>query len=338
MSPVTINDVAEKAGVSAKTVSRVLNEEPFVKDSTRESVLKAIGELGYRPNSLARSLRMQETKTIGLVVPNSANPFYADVAKGVEKVSFDEGYNIILCNSDRNINKEIMYADLLAQKQTDGILFVGAWIGDQMDHIHQLHQTGMPMVIVDRLIRGLPIDSIVADNFLGGKIATEHLLSLGHRRIACIAGAPEATPNAKRLLGYKDALEQAGIPTNESLIFRGDFQYSGGYQGGQALLSLAEPPTAIFAANDLMAVGAIRAALDQGLSVPDDLSVVGFDDIQMSAFVNPSLTTISPHNQKMGEIAMRMLLDRIREKNLPVRHESLDVELIERQSTKGVFE
>ena len=148
MSSITISDVAKKAGVSPKTVSRVLNEEPFVKDSTRERVLKVIRELGYRPNTLARSLRKQETRTIGLVVPNSANPFYADVGRGVEAISFDEGYNLILCNSDRNIEKEIMYADLLAQKQVDGIIFAGAWIGDQVDHIRDLQNLGMPIVVV----------------------------------------------------------------------------------------------------------------------------------------------------------------------------------------------
>jgi LacI family transcriptional regulator len=336
MSSITISDVAKKAGVSPKTVSRVLNEEPFVKDSTRERVLKVIRELGYRPNTLARSLRKQETRTIGLVVPNSANPFYADVGRGVEAISFDEGYNLILCNSDRNIEKEIMYADLLAQKQVDGIIFAGAWIGDQVDHIRDLQNLGMPIVVVDRNIKDCEIDSVAADNYQGGWLATNHLLELRHKKIGCIAGVPQYTLNAQRLVGYQDAIREAGLLLDENLIYRADFQYEGGYEGALKLLSLEDRPTAIFAANDLMAVGAIRAALDCGISVPDELSVIGFDDIQMGAFVNPALTTISPNNQRMGEIAMRMLLDRIRQKDKPFRSEVLEVALVERQSSKRI--
>ena len=329
----TMQDVADLAKVSKTTVSHVINETRPVSEETRQRVLNSMKELGYQPNILARSLRKKETSTIGLIVPNNANPFYAEVSRGVESLSFEEGYNVILCNSDRNLQKEIAYTELLLKKRVDGILFVGAWVGEQIQHLHEIHLQGIPLAVVDRFTQDLDIDSVRIDNRLGGWLATSHLLGLGHRRISCIGGIPEFTPNAERITGYKKAMGDAGINVESELVIRANFQFEGGYKAAQQLLSLDDRPTAIFACNDLTAIGAIRAATDLGYGVPDDLSVVGFDDIQMAQYACPQLTTISQPMFEMGNLATEMLLERIRDTNIPRRERIFKPNLIVRQST-----
>ena len=319
----TMQDVADLAKVSKTTVSHVINETRPVSEEKRERVQKAMKELGYHPNILARSLRKRETSTIGLIVPNNANPFYAEVSRGVESLSFDEGYNVILCNSDRNLEKEIV----------DGMLFVGAWAGEQTQHLIEISHQGIPLTVVDRFVPDLDIDSVRTDNHLGGWLATSHLIGLGHTRIGCIGGTPKFTPNAERITGYQKALRDAGIRTDDAMIVRTNFQFEGGHKAAQKLLSRKDPPTAIFACNDLMAIGAMRAATDLGYRIPEELSIVGFDDIQMAQFTCPQLTTIAQPMYEMGKRATEMLLERIRETNIPKRERVLEPELVVRQST-----
>ena len=329
----TMQDVADLAKVSKTTVSHILNETRPVSEEKRQRVLNAMKELGYHPNILARSLRKNETGTIGLIVPNSANPFYAEVSRGVESLSFDEGYNVILCNSDRNLEKEIAYTKLLINKRVDGILFVGAWVGEQTQHLHDIHEQGIPLAVVDRFVPDIDIDSVRTDNHLGGWLATSHLIGLGHKRISCIGGTPEFTPNAERIIGYQKAMRDAGIPIDDNLIVRTNFQFEGGHSAAQQLLSRDNRPTAIFACNDLMAIGAMRAASDLGLRIPEDISIVGFDDIQMAQHTCPQLTTISQPMVEMGKLATEMLLERIGNANTVQRIRILEPKLIVRQST-----
>ena len=329
----TMQDVADLAKVSKTTVSHVLNETRPVSEEKRQRVLNSIKELGYQPNILARSLRKSETGTIGLIVPNSANPFYAEVSRGVESLSFDEGYNVILCNSDRNLDKEIANSELLLKKRVDGILFVGAWVGENIQHLHDIHKQGIPLAVVDRFAPDIDIDSVRTDNHLGGWLATSHLLGLGHKRISCIGGTPEFTPNAERIIGYQKAMRDAGILIDDDLIIRTNFQFEGGHRAAQQLLSLEDRPTAIFACNDLMAIGAMRAATDLGLRIPEDISIVGFDDIQMAQYACPQLTTIAQPMFDMGKRATEMLLERIRDVNIPQRKRVFEPKLVVRQST-----
>ena len=240
---------------------------------------------------------------------------------------------MFLCNSDRDLEKEVHYADLMLMKRVDGIIFVGAWSGEHIEHMFKLHERGIPIVAVDRNVFDLPVDSVVADNHLGGRQATEHLIQLGHKRIACIAGTPRSTPNAERLAGYKAALENAGLAYDDSLVVFADFQVDGGYNAATQLISGPNPPTAIFACNDLMAIGAMRSGLDAGLVLPGDLSIVGFDDIIMASYTNPSLTTILHPKREMGSRATTMLLERISENDLAPRRVVLSTQLIVRDST-----
>ena len=328
---VTIRDVAQRAGVSTATVSYVINETRRVSDETRTKVLAAVEELGYRPNRIARSLVRGETHTIGLILPDNANPFFAEIARGVEDTSFARGYNVILCNSYGDLDKELRYANVLIEKQVDGILLVSA--GMNTEHILLLQARRIPVGVVDRDIPDVSVDKMLTDNLNGGRLATNHLIELGHRRIACITGPSEVNASAERVTGYRQAHEKSGIPVDEALVVKGDFQCESGYQRARDLLISEDPPTGIFACNDMMAIGAIGAAVQMGLAVPVDLSVVGYDNIRLSAFTNPPLTTIIEPQYEQGVLAARRLLERISDPNLPPRREILSIALLVRQST-----
>ena len=329
-----MRDVAVRAGVSITTVSHVINESRPVSQELRLRVLAATRELDYQPNLLARGLRCGQTHTLGVIVPDSANPFFAEVARGIEDTVFKHGYNIILCNSDGDLDKELLYANVLSLKQVDGILFVA--VGVSTEHILALEGQSIPVVVVDREVPHAAVDSVLTDNARGGWLATRHLLDLGHRRIACVAGPSDVAPSAERLTGYRRALDDDAIPVDEALILRGDFQYESGHQAARHLLSMDSPPTAIFASNDLMAIGAISAAVEMGQHVPADLSVVGFDDVRLASFANPALTTVAQPKYEMGVVAATMLLERMRDPGMPPRRRVLDTELIVRRSTAPV--
>jgi LacI family transcriptional regulator len=331
---VTMRDVADQAGVSITTVSHVVNDTRPVSAELRERVLAAMQQLGYRPNRLARSLRRGETHTIGMIVPDSANPFFAELARGVEDASFEHGYSVILCNSDGDLDKEMLYTNVLSERRVDGILFVAA--GVSSERIRDLQSKHMPLVVVDRDLPDLTVDSVLTDNARGGRAATLHLVELGHRRIGCITGPSGLTPSAERVTGYLSALDESSIPVDDRLIVRGDFQYQAGYQAARGLLTLADAPTAIFACNDLMAVGAVSAAVELGLHIPHDLSVVGFDDVQLASFANPPLTTVVQPKYEMGVVATTMLLERVRALDAPPRRRLLETRLRIRQSTAQV--
>jgi len=326
-----MRDVAERAGVSVTTVSHVVNETRPVSDELRQRVSAAMDELGYQPNRLARSLRLQETHTIGMIVPDSANPFFAEVARGIEDTSFEQSYNVILCNSDGNLDKELLYTNVLVEKQVDGILFVAA--GVSTEHIRALQTRRMPLVLVDRDIPGVAVDSVLTDNARGGWQAIHYLIELGHRRIGCITGPSDVTPSAERVTGYRQALREAGIAADENLVVKGDFQYQSGFRATQQLLEVNDPPTAVFACNDLMAVGAISAVIESGRRVPADLSVIGFDDVPLASFTNPPLTTIAQPKYEMGALATTMLLERVQDRDTPPRRKLLDTSLFVRHST-----
>lgn len=327
-----MRDVAVRAGVSVTSVSHVINQTRVVSDDIRKRVLSAMNELGYQPNALARSLRRKETYTIGVIMTNSADPFFAEITRGVEDTCFEQGYNIILCNSDSDLDKELFYTNTLSKKRVDGILFLAAG-GKSNQHICTVQERGTPLVVVDRYIPDLAVDTVLIDNARGGWLATQHLIGLGHHRIGCIAGPSDLSLSAERVTGYRHALQEAGLAVDESLIVKGDFQYESGYQAAQQFFTKPDPPTAIFVCNDLMAIGVINAAVKQGWQVPLLLSVVGFDDIRLASYTNPLLTTVAQPKYEMGSIATTMLLERIHSPEMPPRQQLLDTHLIVREST-----
>lgn len=328
----TIKEVAEKASVSPTTVSHVINQTRFVSEDVRARVMAAMDELGYQPNALARSLRRGQTFTIGLILPDSANPFFAEIGHYIESDAFVSNYNVILCNTEGDLEKEKVYVDVLIKKQVDGIIFVAA--GDRPDSLYPLLRRKLPVVLIDRNLPEIQedIDSVFTNNYEGGYRITRHLLDLGHQRIGCIGGPTYLTPSAERLVGYRDALQEAGIAFDEKLIRRGDFHPESGRVAATQLLMQPAPPTAIFAFNDLMAIGVLRAASELGRRVPHDLAVVGFDDIELARFTAPALTTIAQPKMEMGKKAVELLVERMHNHDLPTRTELLPTKLIIRES------
>ncbi len=331
----TILDVAERAGVSPTTVSHVLNNTRHVNEGTRERVLQAIEELHYRPNILARSLRRRETKTLGILIPDNANPFFAEMVRGIEDTVFDEGYTVLLGNSDGEPDKEQRYLDLFIDKQVDGVVLVAAAMQSEKT-VEVLSSPFISAVVVDREIESGRMDQVLADNLGGGYEATRHLLELGHRRIACITGPSQVTPSAERVTGYRRALEAREMAPDPELVLAGDFRHAGGFRAARTLLGLDQPPTAIFACNDMMALGVLAAAHELGVRVPGELSLVGFDDIALDELVVPRLTTICQPAYEMGSLAAALLLKRLEEPDRPVERQILETYLVERESTGPV--
>ena len=331
----TIREVAESAGVSYATVSHVINNTRVVTQETRERVLAAMSALNYRPNALARSLRQGKTNSLGLVLPDSANPFFAEISRSIEDAAFKKGYSVFLCNTELDTQRELFYVDVLSKKQVDGIIFVAA--GDQADSLDFLLRQNMPVVMIDRDLPNVEVDAVLTDHQLGGRLATQHLIQLGHKRIACIAGPSSITPSAERLTGYRKALEEAGLSYDERLIMRGDYHAQSGMDITHAILKLEPRPTAIFALNDLMALGALRAAAEAGYSVPRDLAVVGYDDLELARFTNPPLTTIAQPKKEIGAQAVNLLVDRIALKSRSPSRLVLAPELIVRRSTQPLI-
>src|SRR5215208_1199415 len=330
----TIREVAESAGVSYATVSHVINNTRLVSKETRERVLAAMSELNYRPNALARSLRQGKTNTLGLVLPDSANPFFAEISRSIEDEAFKKGYSVFLCNTELDTQRELFYVDVLSKKQVDGIIFVAA--GDQADSLDFLLRQNMPVVMIDRDLPNVEVDAVLTDHQLGGCLATQHLLELGHTRIACIAGPSSITPSAERITGYRNALEEAGLAADETLILRGDYHAQSGMEMSHAILRMEPRPTAIFAMNDLMALGALRAAAEEGCSVPGDLAVVGYDDLELAHFTNPPLTTIAQPKKEIGAQAISLLVDRMSRRDRSPSRIVLPPELIVRRSTQSL--
>jgi DNA-binding LacI/PurR family transcriptional regulator len=305
---VNITDVAKKAGVSISTVSRVLNNAGHqVKPETRERVLEAVRELGFRPNDLARGLLLKKSRTIGLIIPDISNPYYPELSLGVEATASEHGYAVIFCNTSRRADKLEHYVDVLLQKRADGIIIAGG--GTDFAPVSQaLSDFDVEVAVIGR--HGLPFPSVQVDNVRAAYEATSHLADLEHRRIAFVSGPLNLTSVQDRLRGYRRCLKERWIPHDERLIREGNFEAESGYSAALSLLQSSVSPTAIFAANDRMAFGVIVAATDLGMKIPDDLSVVGFDDITMASYVRPTLTTVALPGYEMGAAAMRLLLRR----------------------------
>lgn len=331
-TPITIRDVANAAGVHPSTVSRVINGNSNISQKTVKKVLSIIKELNYTPNALARGLKTSKLQTFGMLIPDIANPFFAGLARGVEDAANEHGYNVILCNTDYSLEKELRYLRLLEERRVEGLILANAKF--RYKSIMELEKRGFPYMLLSRNIKGLQKNSISIDNIAGGFLATEHLIRLGHRKIGHITGIYNTTADMDRIKGFKQALQYHKIPFNKQYVGKGDFKNKGGYQVMNNFLKLVDPPTAIFTANDLLAVGAIEAIREKGYDVPHDFSIVGFDDIRLASYLSPPLTTIRQPMLEMGYLAIIKLLERIENQ---VNHENIFIkpELIKRKSSRN---
>jgi LacI family transcriptional regulator len=325
----TILDVALKAKVSIATISRVVNNSPHkVNPKTREKVPKVIRKLDYRPNALAKGLLMKKTMTIGVIIPDISNPYYAEIVRGIQDIADHYGYAIFLLNTDRNQERIIKHIYFLREKSADGIIFSGGVIhGEKV--LSSLKELKERVVVIGRHKVDFP--AVLIDNMGGAMKATEHLIVLGHRRIGYIGGPDNSSSARDRLTGYKNGLTQRGYSIEKNLIRKGDFTPKSGYVAARDLLE-KERPSAIFAVNDQMALGAIRGAKESGVRVPEALAVVGFDNIPFSSYFDPSLTTVEIPKYHIGAAAMEMAVNLISGANTE-RMRWFDTQLLIRDST-----
>ncbi len=332
MTHVTIKEIARRAGVSVATVSYVLNKTRWVSPELTARVLAVVAESGYHPDVNARSLKSKRTATIGLIVPDNANPFFAEIAKGVEDAGFAAGFSVILCNSNAMLERELAYIDLLLSKRADGVIF--APTTPSIEPARRLVDLGIPVVVFYRSAGGLDLDSLRIDNQAAGCEVTRYLIDLGHRGIACIRPLSTETASGRRVDGYLQAMAEAGLEAHLDLMPQGDNRMSGGERAARALLAGSRPFSAIFATNDAMAIGAMRVLRDRGLRIPEDVSVIGFDDIALARYSEPPLTTVAQPRQEAGTQAVQRILERIEKRYAGGPREFvLPTHLVERQST-----
>ncbi|MEQ8964977.1 MAG: LacI family DNA-binding transcriptional regulator [Azospirillaceae bacterium] len=328
---VTIDDVSQEAGVSSATVSRVISNNGYVSAEARQRVERAIAALGYVPNAMARGLKTRRSGSVALLVPEIINSFYTTLARGAEDVANDNGLHLILGNTDEKPEKERVYAQLMIASRVEGVLVASA--GRSAKPLKLLAERELPTVLVDRVVDGFKADIVRGDSFNGAIALTEHLLALGHSQIALINGHPETSVAADREAGYREAMRRAGIKVDDRRISRGAWFVDDAEQRVAELLENGVPITAIFGANNFMAIGALRALRSRGLRVPEDVALVSFDDIEVAAEIDPFLTVMSQPAYSMGTLAMGFLIERILGKYQgPPRELVVTPRLIQRRS------
>lgn len=331
MASATIKDVASYAGVSRATVSRVLNNNPAVDADLRSRVLDAVQALDYRPNRAARRLRAQSSTVIGLMISDIQNPYFISVIRGVEDAAYAHQMNIVLCNSDEDPAKERIYLHVMEAERVAGLIIVPTHDTSTHD-LNRLQQSGIPVILLDRLVDGVQVDAVKVDNEYGAYEAVKHLLDLGCQRIAHISGSPNLTTGRDRIQGYYHALAEAHVKHEPRLIKTGDFKTDSGYRLTLELLDSPTLPDAIFVANNLMTLGALRALRERNIRVPEDIALVGFDDMPWSAEFRSPLTAVSQPTYEVGQEAVHLLLRRLAQPDAPVRTVVLNTRLIVRES------
>ncbi|MDD7795121.1 LacI family DNA-binding transcriptional regulator [Clostridium sp. 'White wine YQ'] len=329
----SIKDVAREAGVSIATVSRVLNDIDVVNEETKKKVLDAIKKLGYRPNIVARSLKTQRTKTIGILVPDISSQFYPEVVRGAEDVSNIYDYNVILCNSDFDGEKEKEYLKVLKEKMVDGVLYMSSSLQDEtLDLINELD---LKTVLVETKDKEGTLPSVIIDNVKAAYDATKYLLDKGLKNIGYIGMEKEALNAwAERYNGYEKALKEANVKVDDKLTFFKSLKANTGYEGINEILSSGKKLDGLVCGSDEVAMGAINALRDKGIKVPEDVKVIGFNNISVADLFYPKITTVAQPMYDMGSVAMRMLIKIINQKPIDQAHYVLEHELIERESCK----
>ena len=332
-----IKTVAEKAGVSTATVSRVLNNFPGVREKTKKKVMKIISELNYEVNGVARSLRQKKTFKIGIIVENILSQFYSTLAKSIEDIANKYGYSVILCNGDDDPEKELNYLKVLRSSRVDGIII--APTGKNADYVNSLMQSNIKIVLVDRLIEGVDCDAVLVDNEKGAYTAVKYLIDKGYKKIAIIDGFIDRTTGKERLKGYLRALNENNIVRNDDFIKIGDFKKRSGIVFANELLENKNKPEAIFAANIDLTLGTLLSAKKFGLKIPDDLAVIGFDDSDWAQILDSPLTVISQPVYDLGATSAEVLIKNIEEDGKFKEEKliiTLNTKLIERDSVKKI--
>jgi LacI family transcriptional regulator len=305
----TISDVARRAGVSTMTVSRVINNSGYASPQVRERVLAAAAELGYVPNALARSLHVKRTHTLALVLTDITNPFFTTVARGVEDAASERGFSVIFCNTDESGTEERRHVRVLLQKQVDGLLLVPA--GASTESVELAGRRSVPLVLLDRRLDGAQVDTVRCDSEGGAAAIVHHLIGLGHRDIAVLSATPEASVALDRVAGARRAMHEAGLQPDASRVLYGRPETAGGVAMARAALALSPRPTALFATNNFITIGAYAALRDAGLSVPAEMSLAGFDDLPEPLILDPFLTVVAQPAYEMGRRGAELLLQRI---------------------------
>jgi LacI family transcriptional regulator len=330
---ITIYDVAREANVSMATVSRVVNGNPNVKPATRKKVMEVIDRLGYRPNAVARGLASKKTTTVGVIIPDIASPFFAELARGIEDIATMYKYNIILSNSDQNIEKELHLLNTMLGKQVDGIVFMGGNI--KAEHVEEFKKSPVPIVLAGSIEESGEIPSVNIDYEQASFDAVSAFIEKGHKEISFVIGPHHEPINKdKKLEGYKNALSNAGIEYKEELVVEGDYTYDSGVEAIERILELDTKPTAILVGSDEMALGVVHGAFDRGYSVPDDFEVISSDNTRLTLMVRPQLTTIVQPLYDIGAVAMRLLTKYMNKENVDENIVVLPHRVENRKSTK----
>ncbi|MGB9757048.1 MAG: LacI family DNA-binding transcriptional regulator [Candidatus Bipolaricaulaceae bacterium] len=303
---VTIKDIAQVAGVSPSTVSRALNDSPLISKETKARIRRIAEELGYERNELARGLVKGTSRALGLIVPDITNPFFAEIARGVSDVAHAEGYGVLLCTTEGDLTREAEYLRFLRRKRVDGLILSAVTMDDP--NLSEVLNSSIPFVLVSRLVRGLDAPFVVGDDKTGARLAVEHLVRLGHEKIAFLGGPANVQSSHDRMIAYQGVLREYGLKLYSGLAVFADFTQKAGYEAAKKMLRGSSRPTAIFAANDVIALGVMEAAEELGLSIPQDLSLVGYDDISYAALPRIQLTTVAQPTYEMGKIAAEYLL------------------------------
>lgn len=333
---ITIKDIAAELNISPTTVSLIINNRPCrVSEPVRQAVLDCVKKYNYTPNSSARALVTRKTQTVGLIVPDISNPFFAELAKGVERAARKKEYSVIFCNSDDKGENDIRNFQLLLSKRVDGIILASSLHDHDIKRIDQLHtmavDNSIPVVLADRQIPGCDFDIVLVDHKKGGKLSTNYMLSLGHTRIGCITGPLTMDSSALRYKGYLEALKAYGITPDPALTYHGNYQIESGIAGTRQLIE--NGADAIFSCNDMMAMGSVRQAMRMGKKPGEDFSVIGFDNISLSELLDPPLTTVNQQIYKMGKRCFHLLHDTIYAREKVQQSIMLRPELVVRQTT-----
>lgn len=334
-SSVTIYDIAKVLKISASTVSRALKDHPGISVKTKEEVLRVAKELGYQPNTVAASLRVSKTNVIGVIVPKIAHHFFSESISGIQEIAHTKGYNVIICQSNEKYKRELLDTKTLFSSRVDGLIVSLSMETINNDHFKLFYDRNIPLIFYDRICPDLDTIKIIGDDFQGAFKATEHLISMGCKRIAHFAGMQNVNTYAERLRGYKTALEKYNIPYEIGLVNFSELTHESGLKAIINALNKDNPPDGIFAANDTCALSAVMYAKRIGLNVPNDLAVVGYSNLPSTSFIEPSITTIEQSARKMGEIAANKLIDLIESDLEKIKPETITIpiQLIERQSS-----
>ncbi len=329
----TIKDVARLAGVSTTTVSHVINKTRFVAEATQEKVMKAVDELNYAPSAVARSLKCNSTRTIGMLVTQSTNLFFSEVIDGVESYCYRQGYTLILCNTGGIYEKQRDYIRMLAEKRVDGILVMCSDLTEELQEMLDRH-ANIPKVVMDWGPESSKADKIMDNSEEGGYTATKYLIDNGHTDIACLSGQFEKLACKERIVGFRRAMAEANIPVNEDWILEGNFECDTAVLVADQITAMEKRPTAVFCFNDTMALGLMSRLQQNGIKIPDDVSVIGYDNIELAEYFSPPLTTIHQPKRRVGKNAFEILLERIKDKDHEKRIFEMQPELVVRNTVK----